>query len=45
VAFSKEELGLDDDMRKEVLYPLKKDGRVRVNTRRTGEVRLSRLGF
>jgi hypothetical protein len=44
VAFSKE-LGLADDLRKEVLATLKKDGRVRINTLRMGEVRLPRLGF
>jgi len=43
IAFIKE-LGLADDLRKEVLAALKKDGRVRVNTRRMGEVRLSKLG-
>ena len=43
IAFIKE-LGLADDLRKEVLATLKKDGRVRVNTRRMGEVRLSKLG-
>jgi hypothetical protein len=44
VAFIKE-LGLADDLRNEVLATLKNDGRVRINTRRKGEVRLSRLGF
>jgi hypothetical protein len=43
VAFIKE-LGLADDLRKEVLATLKKDGQVRVNTRRMGEVRLSKVG-
>ena len=44
VAFIKE-LGLGDDLRKEVLATLKKDGRVRVSSRRMGEVRLSKVGF
>jgi hypothetical protein len=44
VAFAKE-LDLADDLRNEVLATLKKAGRVRINTHRMGEVRLSKVGF
>src|SRR5262249_23680191 len=44
LAFIKER-GLGDYRRKEVLATLKKAGRVRVNPRRMGEVRFSKVGF